>query len=277
MTLVIARQLAEEIIILADTRLTEHGAILPLERGVIKTCIVAANVAVSFANSPDLAARDIARFAVQHPNGSNYITTKSFFEQSSAKTGVDYILSFARPSKILVVSEGKSHQTTTGWIGDREGFDRFRAYETRSRESPRSELPHLAAIDGTIVHKERFSNLLYHFEDVVGDRDLPSVGGFISICTNGGGKFGFRVSAGLYYDTNGQVAIGDDTVTLGASGENRTYEMSIATPEPPGATAVSYYFRVAQLGYAYTPGSGPVANECRIYATSLKMHFGSGA
>ena len=127
MTLAVARIVGERIGIAADTLLTEHDKPLPHSRGVIKSCMLPGHICVTFSNSPDLAARDFEHFARSYPRGVGFAETISFFENSSAATGNDYLLAFSRTPHIVKIAEGRRVNTAskTLWIGDHAAFEKF--------------------------------------------------------------------------------------------------------------------------------------------------------
>ncbi|MBV9348123.1 MAG: hypothetical protein JO245_09120 [Pseudolabrys sp.] len=91
MTFVLATIEAGHIFIFADTRVMEGDLPLPRTSGVVKTCFVTPTLAVSFANSPELAAKDINRF-VFDGEPSKYSNTVEFFAASSREAGTERVI-----------------------------------------------------------------------------------------------------------------------------------------------------------------------------------------
>src|SRR4051812_31344976 len=107
MTLVVARTIGGKIGIISDTQLFQNDTTSSFQEGVIKSCILPGGMCVSFANSPELAARSINQFVNTFPDGANFSNSVNFLCQSSFDTGNEYILSFAKTGKILKISDGK--------------------------------------------------------------------------------------------------------------------------------------------------------------------------
>ena len=107
MTLVVARKTRGRIAIVSDTRRTSHGLALPLQQGVIKSCMLPGGLCASFCNSPEHAARDFKTFAAKHPRGAGFHDAIAFFEKSSADTRNDYILAFSRSPMLVKIADGK--------------------------------------------------------------------------------------------------------------------------------------------------------------------------
>ncbi len=143
MTLVVARNSHGRIAIVSDTMLTEHDRALPHQQGVIKSCMLPGGLCVSFANSPELAARDFRKFVAMYPQGARFTDSIAFFERSSAKTENDYILAFSRSPRLVKIVEGRRTQSAaaTQWIGDASAYNRFREYESRYRKRQKTDEP----------------------------------------------------------------------------------------------------------------------------------------
>jgi hypothetical protein len=137
MTLVVARNDNGRIAIAADTLVTEHGKPLPFQKGTLKSCMLPGKVCVSFCNSPDAAELAFRTFCKNYPNGTVFSNVISFFENSSASTGNDYIVGFDSAPKLVKIVNGKRVHSIakTVWIGDHAAYERFREYESKSRNN----------------------------------------------------------------------------------------------------------------------------------------------
>src|SRR5579862_8847361 len=125
MTLVVARNDNGRIAIAADTRLTQHDTALSLSNGIVKSCCLPGYLCVSFSGSPELAEKAFCAFAASFPEGTNFETTVTFFESSSASTNNDYIIAFGQPPRLVTVRNGRrtSGLSKTHWIGDKAAFE----------------------------------------------------------------------------------------------------------------------------------------------------------
>ena len=136
MTLVVARIKNDHISVVADTQILVNGDALPREMGLVKSCILSNGLCVSFSGSPELATRDIWNFHAKHPAQVGFSDAVSYFEKSSRSTKNEYILAFARSSKIVKITNGKRADSVskTQWIGDYDAYKEFRGLETRLRK-----------------------------------------------------------------------------------------------------------------------------------------------
>lgn len=248
MTLVVARISRGRIAIASDTLLTEHGRPLPHQEGVIKSCMLPGDICVSFANSPELAARDFRQFAVSYPGGTGFAEVASFFERASRNSGNDYLVAFLRGPRLLKITDGQriSGVAGTQWIGDKSAYECFRQFHARQRKRYETG----RAVDVVFMADELegspASDLYSVMRQVAADRLSANVGGFL--CVVSGRDNGFRYS--VYSDmlANWPDNEGDDfilrledAVDLGASGENSDYAVCQLSPAILGLNLVSFY------------------------------------
>jgi len=201
-TLVVARNDKGRIAIAADTRVTEHGSPLSVQRGTIKSCLLPGEVCVSFSNSPVTAVHAFKKFISKYPNGTGYSDVLSFFEQSSAETGNDYLIAFSRNPRIDKVVDGERvhSMVKTAWIGDKLAYERFREYEAKHRPN----IEHPSAMNAVYfadeLHHSSASDLYSTMRNIVVDPTIPSVGGFVSVASNRDNGFRFSVYSDMLFD-----------------------------------------------------------------------------
>jgi hypothetical protein len=99
MTLVVARVHKDRIAIAADTMISAHGMLLPMQELKLKSFCLPGGICVSYSGSPELAARTFCEFRERYPRGANYTETLAFFEASSASTSNEYIVSLREYSE----------------------------------------------------------------------------------------------------------------------------------------------------------------------------------
>lgn len=207
------------------------------------------NVCVSFSNSPVTAERDFKVFVARYPNGAGYANVVSFFEQSSAKTGNDYLIAFSDNPRIVKITDGKRVQSIakTAWIGDKAAYERFREYELRERLN----IEHGRAMNAVIFADELkdlpASDLYSAMRGVVADRSVSTVGGFVSVISNRDGGFRFSVYSDMLYDWPNEkpddYKINNvDPITLTSSQENLRYSVAQMSPEYLSLNIVAFYF-----------------------------------
>jgi hypothetical protein len=248
MTLAVARIVGKRIAVAADTLITEHGRPLPHSKGVVKSCILPADICVTFSNSPELAARDFEAFSELHPNGANFSDTVSFFEKSSADTGNDYILAFSRAPRIQKIADGHRVDTVskTIWIGDRLAFQRFREAERRHASRRDAGRAINAAMFMDEIDRSPASDLFSAMREVVADRSVPSVGGFVSVISNRDPGFRHSVYSDMLFNwpegrATDYILDLNDQIDFGASGENSEYAVAQISAGHLGLNIVGFY------------------------------------
>jgi hypothetical protein len=259
MTLVVARVEKGRLAIAADTMVSAHGTPLPMPRWALKSICLPGRICVSYSGSPELAAKAFQKFRERYPQGANYAETVAFFEVSSADTNNDYIVAFADTAKLVTVRDGRRTSgiiSKTHWIGDKAAYERFREYEHhRGRQHE-----HGRAINAALFADEMTgspaSDLYSIMRNVVLDRDVPSVGGFVTVLSNRDIGFRFSVYSDVLLDwpmelDENQILQLTDKFDLGASGENDRYSVSQISSGYYNMNAVAFYVLKGQLLVAF--------------------------
>jgi hypothetical protein len=248
MTLVVARNDKGRLAIAADTLLTEHGSPLPFQRGTIKSCMLPGDICVSFSNSPVTAEIDFKTFSEKYPNGTGFADVVSFFEESSARTGNDYIIAFSDNPKIVKVADGKRVPSIakTAWIGSQAAYERFREYEAKHRQNIEHGRAMNAVLFGDELTKSPASDLYSTMRNVIGDRKISSIGGFVSVISNRDNGFRFSVYSDMLFDwpkekTEEYRLNIADSITLDASQENVGYSIAQISPGYIGINLVAFF------------------------------------
>lgn len=268
-TLVVARCDKGRIAIAADTLLSAQEAALPLTAGALKSCCLPGYLCVSYSGSPDLAASAFFAFEQAYPRGTTYEAKVRFFERSSSRTGNDYILAFGATPKLVTVRDGKRMQSLskTHWIGDKQGFEKFREYEHRQRD----RYEHRRAINAALFADEMggspASDLHGVMRNVVLDPAVPSVRGFVTVLANR--DIGFRYSAysdvllDWPEDLSGTRTLQlTDKFDLVASGENDRYSVSQISPGYYNMDIVAFYLLKGRLLIVFRGCKGGLPGQC---------------
>lgn len=271
MTLVVARSSGGRIAIVSDTMLTEHDFALPPQDGVIKTCMLPGGLCVSFANSPELAARDLMSFALRYPRGTSFNEAIGFFERSSADTGNDYILAFSRSPRLLKIVNGKRTPSVadTQWIGDAAAYDRFREYEQRHRKRGESGRAMNAVLFADELDGSPASDLYSVMRNVISDREIGSTGGFAFVVSSRGEHFRPSVYSDMLYnwpDGEGDdyVLSYEDRIDFKASGENEAYAIAQISTAYLGLNAVAFYLLKGRRLFVFFGSGVGVADRCLV-------------
>ena len=118
-----------------------------------------------------------------------------FLEGRRARlTNNDYILAFGNPPKLVTVRDGRrtSGLSKTLWIGDKASYEQFREFEHRARQRHEHGRAINAAMFADEMTGSPASDLHGIMRNVVQDRELSSVGGFVTVIGNR--DIGFRYS-----------------------------------------------------------------------------------
>jgi hypothetical protein len=271
MTLVVARIVGSRISIAADTMISDNDKPLNFHQGVIKSCVIPGGICVSFAGSPELAAKEIWEFTKLYPGGAGYSDTVSYFEKSSRLTNNDYIVAFAKHPKIVKITQGKrqSSLSKTLWIGDKSAYETFRAFEAKAKE----KFEHRRAISAVLMANEHegspSSDLYSVMRHVVLGREVPTVGGFVSLVSNSEEAFRYPCLSDMLFDW--PVDVGpdfeleyNDKINFGASEENAGVSISQFSSGYNDVNLVGFYFLRGRLAYIFHPVTTLMADTCTV-------------
>ena len=254
MTLVVARVNKGRVAIAADTMVTAHGVSLPMRAWVLKSICLPGGICVSYSGSPELAAKAFNQFCNAYPDGANYSLTVSFFETSSHDTNNDYIVAFAATAKLVTIRDGRrtSGLSKTHWIGDKDAYERFRAYEyLRGHQYERGRAVN-AAMFADEMDGSPASDLYSIMRNIVQDRSVASVGGFVTVLSNRDIGFRFSVYSDVLLDwpeelDEFEVLKLTDKFNLSASGENDRVSINQISPGYYNMNAVAFYLLKGRL------------------------------
>jgi hypothetical protein len=271
MTLAVARIVGNRIAVAADTLITEHHDPLPISKGVIKSCMLPGDICVTFSNSPELAARDFERFSQSHSDGVGFAETVSFFERSSADTGNEYLLAFSLTPRIVKITNGRRVETVakTLWIGDGCAFQRFR--ETEKKNAKRSDAGR--AVNAVMfideIKHSPASDLYSAMREVLIDRSVASVGGFVSVISNRDPGFRHSVYSDMLFNWPEGKATDfildlNDQIDFGASGENSEYAVAQISTGYLGLNIVGFYLLKARKVFLFLGADNGLPVECRV-------------
>ncbi|WP_316174402.1 hypothetical protein [Bradyrhizobium sp. SZCCHNRI1073] len=253
MTLAVARIDGPRVAIASDTLLTEHDKPLPIQNGVVKSCMVPGDICVSFCNSPETAGKALQEFVARYPRGAGFADVIAFFEKSSADTGNDYLIAFSSPARVAKIAEGKytPSLSKTQWIGDRDAYEAFQFYAGRKKKRPQQGRAINAAMFMDELKDSPASDLYSAMRNVVLDRSVPSAGGFVTTISNRDNGFRYSVYSDMLFDwPAGEPEEYEfaytDKISLQVSGENAKFSIAQISPGYMGLNLVAYYFSKAR-------------------------------
>jgi hypothetical protein len=247
MTLVVARLENDRLAVVADTMITAQGRSLPMAKWALKSICLPRGICVSYSGSPELAGKAFQRFRERYPQGANYAATVGFFERSSVETNNDYIIAFAAPAKLVTIRNGRntSGLSKTHWIGDKDAYERFRGHENNSGGGYEQGRAVNAVWFADEMTGSPASDLYSAMRNLVYSREVPSVGGLVTVLSNRDVGFRFSVYSDVLLDWPMGLEEGDllcltDKVDLRASGENDRYSVSQISPGYYNMNAVAF-------------------------------------
>jgi hypothetical protein len=271
-TLVVGRCEKGRIAIAGDTMLSEHNSPLSLTKGVVKSCCLPGYLCVSFSGSPELAEKAFAIFANSYPQGTNFETTVSFFESSSSSTNNDYLVAFGKNPKLVTIREGRrvSSISKTHWIGDKDAFEKFREYEHQARLRYEHQRAVNAAIFADEMTGSPASDLHGIMRNVVRDRKLTTVGGFVSVLSSRDIGFRYSVYSDVLLDwpkelTGDRTLQLSDKFDLSASGENDRFSINQISPGYYNMNIVAFYLLKGRLLMLFYGTNNGLATQCLTF------------
>jgi hypothetical protein len=218
-----------------------------------------------------LAARDFERFSKLHPGGAPFSEAVSFFEGSSIDTGNDYLVAFSRAPRIVKISDGRRVESAskTLWIGDRLAFRRFRKAENRDGNRGDCGRAVNAIMLMDEMEKSPASDLYSAMREVVADRSVTSVGGFISIISNRDPGFRHSVYCDMLFNWPDGKDVDfildlNDQIDFGASGENSEYAVAQISTSYLGLNIVGFYLLKARKVFLFLGERNGLPLECRV-------------
>jgi hypothetical protein len=124
LTLVVARQIGDEIRILSDSRITD--ATTRPRSGVLKTITLSPTLCVSYAGNVT-SALDAIRAAVATGVADGEVLANQLHEASRGGAHPDFIVAtlFPHPRLFRVTCRGVEPDITAAWVGDQRAFDLY--------------------------------------------------------------------------------------------------------------------------------------------------------
>jgi len=195
-----------------------------------------------------------------------------FFEQSGRETGNDYLIAFCHPARLVKIAEGKRVDSVskTAWIGDQAAYSRFRAYSARKIPKPQQGRAINAALFADEMTKSPASDLYSAMRNVVIDRAIPSVGGFVPTISNRDNGFRFSVYSDMLFDWPSSepeeyVFKYDDPVVFQSNNENAGYTVAQISPGYMNLNLVAFYFSKARKLFFFYGKDNGLPVHCEVF------------
>ena len=236
---------------------------------------------VSFSNSPDTAGCAFKEFAAKYPNGTGFAEVTGFFERSSKATGNDYLIAFANPARLIKIADGKRKDSVskTQWIGDQKAYSRFREYEARQHPRPEQGRAVNAALFADEMANSPASDLFSAMRNVVANRSIMSVGGFVSVISNRDNGFRFSAYSDMLYDWPKDKSQDyslelTDQIAFTATDENASFALAQVSPGFMNMNLVAFYFTKAKKLFFFYGKDNGLANQCHVFrgVSAMKIY-----
>jgi len=242
-TLVIARIIENQIVILSDTKITSPSEILQgLDNHILKAVIINPNLCICYAQTISKALKALADLEIKSISNLNIETVKEFLLDKHQGWGndPDFIIASLIPHPSLhKISDGKLISIPATWLGNQVAFNDYQQYYDA-----------ISNIQGIPLN---ISTKMYSaFTRVGSSRKHDDIGEFTIEVKND--KEGFK-----YF----QYASGVNAVKLNANGvissvAHKTageggYTYSVFAPKKAGIGAVGIHFYQGKLGVLFFP------------------------
>lgn len=271
MTLVVGRVSGRRIAVASDTLVTEHNMPQPISEGIIKTYLLPGGICASFANSPELAIRDFRGFADKYPSGAGFADVISYFEAASLISENDYLIAFARIAKLEKIVAGKRIKSiaNTKWIGDQQGYEKFREYEARACKFAEAGRAINAVIFADEINESPASDLYSVMRQVIADKLAPTVGGFVYVVSDREDYFRQSAYCDMLFDwpTNESEDFKldlNDQIDFGVSGENQNNALAQASPGYINVNLAVFYNLAGQKLFVFAGKNGDHLMKCSV-------------
>lgn len=250
MSLVVARQLSQEIRIISDTKMMSYNALrqTPIDGG-LKCIVLSPCRCVSFVGNASIAENALAPIISGQIMSREEITSCLLACHLDMGGETDFLVcETGKGIHIDRIADGLLEKDlSTAWIGDANAFARYQASY------------HLESKTQAIEIEDRFelaSRMSAAFRAVIADPIISSVDHFaITVTSHPAQEDGFRYlpnAAGSGFEaislTNEPTSL---LQTLGAEGGS--YNYSVLVPLSAGIGAVAVYIREARLGALFFP------------------------
>jgi hypothetical protein len=133
------------------------------------------------------------------------------------------------------------------WIGDHAAYERFREYESKARNNIERGRAMNAVLFADELRHSPASDLYSSLRNIIADREISSVGGFVSVISNRGNGFRFSVYSDMLFDwpkeKDEEYRLNiSDPINFEASQENMGYSIAQISPGYMGVNLVAFYF-----------------------------------
>jgi hypothetical protein len=265
MTLVVARQSGNTIVLVSDTGITNLGERVSRDKFIPKITIIHPDIAVGFAGDPDLGLRAITTA----PSERSYRSMVDHFlsESKRYQGGVDFILTFNKPLvKSVVVSDGQVSKNRQ-WIGDHKAFSAFQKFFMKREVSPSASNLESLIVATSLKLDSLDDNptlrMIAAMRYVLLDKDVGSVFGDPLAVNNAEGSFLYRPFAWIL----GNIEQGLCRIRPPEGYEGELRELSefayscCVIKRPAPIRGVAYHYHFARLTYLYWGEIGrPIMN-----------------
>jgi len=263
MTLIVARKVQGSVFLIGDTRLTKDKTKekISITNGVIKTKLMRDHIAVSFAGNEHIANEALRDIAGEDDLEVIVGILEAHHMSADEEYTSDFIITALKPApELIVIKDRKIENAATAWIGDAEGFDLFRAYETGNREQA-EQIASTASITieqvsdrsgDTPAGIETYSKMLRCMKHVIHDEAATYVGGFAIPVIGWNGVFTYMSYADVY--THPLVLEDGENIIPFGTAEQGGYGYDVV----PMADhrGLSSYFLQGRLGIIYREQEG---------------------
>jgi hypothetical protein len=265
MTLAVAKVTSHQIVIVSDTRTgdpRQQREIGTLKDGLLKTTFISNDVAVAFTGSTDIAQETVRRILTQGDGDLGFKFVLNFFAGSTVDNENEYLVGFAGPKRLFHVARGQTKEQRAAWIGDKAAFERF---QSGAAVTPSHEFWRATIIGPNVFDQKFVIDQIGHFQGVIEDSKITTVGDFFTVAVSNGGRFRFISIATLYFDTEGRILGPNGNAILPSTGENRDYRFTTWVPRQQHLAVAAFVFPEVKRAFVFHPRNQGFSDECLVF------------
>jgi hypothetical protein len=158
----------------------------------------------------------------------------------------------------------------TKWIGDQEAYSRFREYEARQHPRPEQGRAINAVLFADEMANSPASDLFSAMRNIVANRSIMTVGGFVSVISNRDNGFRFSAYSDMIYDwpkdkPQDYSLLLTDQIAFTATEENASFAVAQVSPGFMNMNLVAFYFTKAKKLFFFYGKDNGLANQCHVF------------
>lgn len=264
MSLIVARQFGQDLMIFGDTYFTDvHGIGPPDLRGIIKTVVLTDSLCISFAGNVHWATDALRELSLLGLQGPDDVASVLLRVHNDSKCSTDFLVASATPdSRLIEIKSGYMKPVVASWLGSGPAFERFQGFATGALSV--APPPTGAASFGLVripdCESEEsgrvYSSLFNAMCAVIDDGSIPEVGGFTVPVGFHHGKFEYMDYAAVLTNPIQWDLMPKTCAIPFGTAEQGGYAFNLMSAQPSSTAGLAVYVSQGRYGVAFTPHEG---------------------